>query len=180
VAEDHSLADAADVGFQLAADAEVSIPHPLSLSEQELGLWGEKLADYGLIPPFPQIGRAVHTPTSNEAAADCLQRFNHLPCLAIALSEGLERQGWRRYGVGDGGCFYAHLREFPAAGITAVVQYEPGIFVSSPRESAEQRLSGCRLYHGDPQDGKRLRLGEVDPMVFSETVESLWTAVGRR
>ncbi|MGV3721624.1 MAG: DUF4132 domain-containing protein, partial [Actinomycetota bacterium] len=180
VSEDHTLSNVSDAGFQLPAEATVSIPHPLQLSALELSQWGEHLADYGLAPPFPQVGRAIHRPTDVEAVANRLDRFNHLPCMAIALAEGLERTGWRRDDVGGGGCYSAHLREFPAAGVWAVVEYQPGIYISSPRASDEQQLTGCTFHRGGPRSGPELRLGDVDPIVFSETVESLWTAVGRR
>jgi len=180
VSEDNSLADHADSRYVLPEAGEVSVPHPLTLTAEEQKRWGEQLADYGIIPPFPQIGRTIHRPGVDEAESDCLIRFNHLPCMAIALAEGLERGGWLRDDVGQGGCYYAHHRAFPSAGLTAVVEYQPGIYITNPWETPEQHLAGCAFYRGGTREGAALRLGEVDPIVFSEVVESIWTAVGRR
>lgn len=61
IAEDNTFADADDREVQLDASSSVGLVHPVHLSPTELAGWATVLADYELIQPFPQIGRA-HQP----------------------------------------------------------------------------------------------------------------------
>ena len=36
------------------------VVHPLHLTDEQRSAWGEIFGDYEIIPPFPQLGRAVH------------------------------------------------------------------------------------------------------------------------
>ena len=57
VAEDGSFADAADQEVGLDPARRLQLMHPLRESALELTAWSERFADYGLVAPFPQIGR---------------------------------------------------------------------------------------------------------------------------
>lgn len=54
--------------------ARFGLPHPLRLPPAVLGRWATLLSDYGIVQPFPQIGRAVVAPSEEELRAGTLKR----------------------------------------------------------------------------------------------------------
>jgi hypothetical protein len=181
LAEDQSYADADDETFALNGAISLGIAHPLHLSEALRARWGERLSDYEITPPFPQVGRPVHAPTEAERQERECRRFAGVPCMAIALVDGLERRGWLRDGAGDGGCLCGHYRHFPAAGAqgtTAYVEYWPGAPVWDLLNADEQKVQHAWFVPGlDPErawkETDRIPLGQVDRIVFSEVVADL-------
>ncbi len=182
IAEDPTLATEEDEGFELPQALKVGIPHPLTLPEPARAAWAERLSDYELSPPFPQLGRPTARPLAEERDQLESTRFNGIPCLAIGLVDGLDRRGWLRDSAEDGGCFCRHLRPFPAAapdGLVAVLRYEPGVAIWDIRNADDQQIQGVAFYRGDMQavkdlpEKRRVPLGKVDPVVFSEVMSDL-------
>lgn len=182
VAEDMTYAGPDDEPSELPVEALVGLPHPLQLSAELLGTWGERWSDYELTPPFPQLDRPVYRPEPDEAGKPELTRFAGIPCMAIALVDGLERRGWTR----DSGSGYISefRRDFPAAGVTALLENEPGAAIWDIRNSDDQtipRVTFHRHVSGDldRSPGNRIPLDQVDPVAFSEVVADL-SALTRR
>jgi hypothetical protein len=187
VAEDQSLADPADAPFDPGHAASIGIPHPLHLSPELRGAWGEVVSDYELTAPFPQLGRPLHFPEPDAADLVEVTRFNGIPCLAMALVDGLERRGWQRGDPGDGGYFSTHLRDFPS-GITARAEYSPGVSVWDGRSADLQEITGVSFFRGvapgprysrSLRDADRLPLRQVDPVVYSEVMADLAALTAR-
>jgi len=170
VAEDQTLADADDAPLPLSGDVAVGIPHPIRLASELKQAWGERLNDYELWPPFPQLSRPVYAAAPAEAGLLETTRFNGIPCLAMALINGLERRGWRRDEARDGGCFFRHLRVFPS-GLNATAEYEPGIPSWDARSADVQQVRRVAFYGAD--DTPPIPLGQVDPIVYSEVIADL-------
>ncbi|MFK0255005.1 DUF4132 domain-containing protein [Streptomyces sp. NPDC090445] len=102
IAEDRSLADAEDDTFTLGADAVVSLPHPLHLGTDTVAAWSELFADYEILQPFPQLGRAVYAVTEEEAAGHRLTRFEGIT-VPVGRLLGLTKRGWERGSPEDNG-----------------------------------------------------------------------------
>jgi len=80
----------------------------------------------------------------------------------------------------DGGCFDEHSRQYPAAGVTALVSYEGSVSMGYIQPDEELTVTGCVFVDGlrEPSGygddmNKKLKLGEVDPIVLSETLHDL-------
>lgn len=97
----------------------------------------------------------------------------------------LDRQGWERGVPQDGGFIYSHSRPFPGSGVTAVVQYEPGVPIGYITEGEEQSIPKVYFVPGlhRPEDYPELKqqrtLGKVDPVAISEVIADL-TAIAAR
>lgn len=179
VSEDRELLDAEDE--PVAPAGEVGIVHPLELDEAARGRWGEVFADYELVPPFPQLGREVHRLEGDEAAATRLDRLAGREVGASTLVGTLDRLGWTRGTPQDAGIFAEHSKQFPGAGVTAVVQYEDGVPAGAMTEWDDQRVTGVAFLKGlrtpdecvwlEAREG--LKLGDVDPIVLSEVIRDL-------
>ena len=180
VTEERDCADAKDNALSLAGAETVGVLHPLELSEAERAAWGEVLSDYEIVAPFPQLGRAVYALEPGEAKEDNLSRFRGLTLVAPTLVFTLEKLGWIRGVAMDAGCFTEHSKQFPAAGVTAIIDYEGtvGMGYISPDETLTltscQFVPGLRAPSGYGWDKKQvLKLGDVPPVVISEVLADL-------
>ena len=180
VTEERDFADPDDNALQLDQVAAVGVVHPLELSDAERARWGEVLSDYEIAAPFPQLGRAVYALEPGEGSAEELPRFCELKLYAPTLVFTLEKLGWIRGEAMDGGCFDEHSKQFPAAGVTAVVGYDGN--VSMGYIDANEMLTtksihfcaGMRAPSGYGWGSKaKLTLDKVSPIVISEVIADL-------
>jgi predicted DNA-binding WGR domain protein len=164
----------------LRADAAIGLVHPLQLGEAAREAWGQRFADYAIVPPFPQLGRAVHRLEKGEEKGRSIERFDDVKLPAPTLVFGLEKLGWTRGKAMDNGAFDEHSRQFPDAAITAVVRYDGVVSMGYIRPEDELKIDGCCFVKGlrAPSGfghglNKPLKIVEVDPIVISETLHDL-------
>lgn len=175
VAEDRSLADVNDDEFVLAEDATVRLAHPLNLGES-VAQWSELFADYEILQPFPQLGRAVRRLTPEEAKANRLERFEGCT-VPVGRLLGLTKRGWERGQPQDAGVerwFSKKLTE----GCYLVIELEEGIAVGMVNEFPDQTFEKVWLAAspGDymPRWNNYTQLfGSLDPVAASELLADL-------
>ncbi len=177
VTEERDFADVHENAFDLGGADRVGIVHPLELTEQERGAWGQVLGDYEIITPFPQLGRKVYALEGDEASQTELTRFQGLKVVAPTLVGILEKLGWVRGAAMDGGCFDEHSKQFPAANVTAVVGYQGTVAMGyiDPNElltlGTVYFCPGMRAPSGYGWGSeKTVPLGEIPPVVISEVL----------
>ena len=166
IAEDGTFADTEDSLWKQPGEAfSIGIPHPLELSEEARSAWARIFADYEMIQPFHQLGRAVYplAPADKEAIS-CVngKRFP-----APKLVFGLEALGWRRYEIGDGGGLSSHFKNFGS--VTAIVFYEGEVSIGYIEERNELSITELSLQGAS---GK-LKPNELHPILYSEIVADL-------
>jgi predicted DNA-binding WGR domain protein len=179
VTEEREYADAKDAACSLGGVAAVGIVHPLHLSAEERGAWGQVFGDYEIIAPFPQLGRALHHLEAGEAEKQDITRFDKLQVPGVSVASTLEKAGWSRGYLHDHGDFHEYCKFFPGGGVTAVVVVEPGLWVSNIADPTEQSLPHCYFLPGparpdwrrDPS--REVPPGRVDPVVVSEVLADL-------
>lgn len=181
VTEDGTFADSSDEGTKLAGVEQVTLVHPLDLDDGERAKWGQVFADYQLLPPFPQLGRAVFTLEKAEAKGSGLEgRLSGKKIGAATLSGTLDRLGWERGQPQDAGCFFAHSKPFHGAGVTAVVAYG-GIPIGGMIDWEDQEiehvyfLDGIHGQQGYPEPKRAIALSKVAPIAVSEVLKDLAT-----
>jgi hypothetical protein len=179
VTEDQTFADAKDGEFKPKGVDSIGVIHPLNLSEEQKSAWGELFSDYEIVPPFPQLGRTIFRLEKDEEKSTELTRFKGVKLAAPTLVFSLEKFGWIR-GVGmDGGCFDEHSKQFPEAGITAIVHYEGtvGMGYIQPDEILNivtcYFVNGMRAPSGYEANEKKVDLGKVDSVAISEVLTDL-------
>ncbi|GAB7041100.1 MULTISPECIES: DUF4132 domain-containing protein [Catenuloplanes] len=172
VAEDRTLAGVDDEPVTVAEDAVIGVVHPLTLGDALPG-WAEVFADYELLQPFPQLGREVFRLEPAEREQTELLRFKNVKVPTTKLL-GLERRGWRRGDVGDGGHQGWFERDL-ADGLAMVVHMDPGVAVGAVGYFPEQRLDEVApRTAGDYWNRKRYtNLGDLDEIVISEVIRDL-------
>jgi predicted DNA-binding WGR domain protein len=176
ITEDQECVNVDDEPYALRADAAIGLVHALQLDDGAREAWGQRFADYKIMPPFPQLGRAVHRLEKGEEAKTSLERAVKLP--APTLVFGLEQLGWVRGAGMDNGFFDEHSRQFPDASLTAVVNHE-GASYGYIRPEDMVAVTGCCFVNGlrapsgfghGLEEKLRIKLGDVDPIVISETL----------
>ncbi|HXU00570.1 MAG TPA: DUF4132 domain-containing protein [Polyangia bacterium] len=179
VTEEQECMNVDDQPYALSADRAIGVVHPLQLDDGAREAWGQRFGDYAIAPPFPQLGRAIHRLEKGEDKKTSLDRFDKLKVPAPSLVFTLEKQGWSRGLPGDAGVFDEHSRQFPAARITALVTYEGNVGMGYVNPEEQLKITGCTFIDGLREPGdyrareKTLKVGEVDPIVLSETLHDL-------
>ncbi len=174
IAEDRSFADVNDDEFTLAEDATVRLAHPLHLGDT-LAAWSELFADYEILQPFNQLGRAVRSLTPEEAAANRLHRFEGCT-VPVGRLLGLTKRGWERGEPQDAGVerwFSKKITE----GCHLVIELNMGIAVGVVDMFPDQTFDTVWLA-GAPGDYRPMWnythvFGDLDPVAASELLADL-------
>ncbi|WP_405683105.1 DUF4132 domain-containing protein [Streptomyces sp. NBC_00057] len=174
VAEDRTLANVEDDPFEPADGAAVRIAHPLALGE-ELGDWSEVFADYEILQPFAQLGRAVFRLSDEEAGGHRLTRFEGLK-VPTGKVLGLQRRGWER-GVPQDAGVERWISKRLADNVYLVIGLDTGIAVGVVDMFPDQTLEKVWLddqptdHH--PLHTYPLRFSGLDPVAVSELLADL-------
>jgi hypothetical protein len=176
VGEDRALSDAKD--RPLGVQGLVGIVHRLELDEAARLAWSELLAQYEIIPPFPQLDRETFSLTEAEKKAHATKRFEGT---AVPLGKvlGLEARGWRRGMPQDAGWIW-DMQKPLGDGRLALLGLGGGILAGDMRESpAEQKLEALSLVEEDShKEGPKL--GDLDAVSASELLRDVALLVGER
>ncbi|GAA2374885.1 hypothetical protein Cme02nite_04240 [Catellatospora methionotrophica] len=173
VAEDRSFADIDDETVSVAADAVIGVAHPVELADALPG-WAEVFADYEILQPFAQLGRAVYGLSEQERQGTVLTRFGDVK-IPTGRVVGLERRGWRRGAPQDAGHQGWMERDVPGNRIV-MVDLDPGIAVGYIDMFPEQSLE--RIWVKGPGDGywhdrSKTTFDVLDPVTASEILRDL-------
>ncbi|MFF3729348.1 DUF4132 domain-containing protein [Streptomyces sp. NPDC002476] len=174
VAEDRTFADVEDEVFELAEDAAVRLAHPVRLGG-ELAAWSELFADYEILQPFPQLGRAVLALSDEEREGYRLTRFEGLK-VPTGKVLGLERRGWER-GVPQDAGVERWISKRLGDNRYLVIALDTGIAVGVVDMFPDQTLETVWL-DTRPQDHwsrheHPLRFSGLDPVTVSELLADL-------
>lgn len=175
VAEDRTLAGVDDAAFALKKDAMVRLVHPLALDDKTKGAWSQVFADYEIVAPFEQLGRATFAPTAAEAKSDDVaDRFKGKSYDVRAFTSRLRKAGWRHGEAQDAGFVGDHSKPFVGANVVAVLEHN-GYPIGSPEYADPQTITHVRFVRpGETGYRKKcLRISEVDAIAFSEVVLDL-------
>ncbi|MCP9948566.1 DUF4132 domain-containing protein [Actinomadura madurae] len=176
VAEDGTYADVDDDVLTLAGSAAVGVAHPVDL-DGSLGAWSEVFADYEILQPFPQLGRAVHRLADEERADGRLPRFEGLT-VPVGKVLGLTSRGWERGTPQDAGVECWISRRLPGDRYLAI-DLDPGIAVGAVDALPDQTLRAVALTRRPDQlwmgGGPTASFADLDPVTASEILADLAT-----
>ncbi|MBZ0119968.1 MAG: DUF4132 domain-containing protein, partial [Sandaracinaceae bacterium] len=164
IAEDGTLADAADDAVELGPQARVRIAHPLRLGEQ-LARWVALFADYEILQPFDQLGRTIPTLGAGELGKSEIDLVKGRAVPATKILGTLESRGWRR---NDNGFVTAYLRDLPG-GHRASLALSPGIEIANLRDAQAPALGALELTRA----GRPGTFASLDRVALCELVRDL-------
>lgn len=189
--EDRTLTDASDTAADLQPGSTVGIVHPLELTDDVRQAWLTHLADYDVVPPFPQLDRPVVRVQPEEGRMLFGEALAGTKINGMTFKGRAERLGWVRGSVCDAGCINYYLKTFPAAGVDVFVGTE-GMFVGMDMYSDIDLGRVFFVRHGtveigsyvydepaDATDPRLLRFGDVPAIAFSEAMGDLTRIAGK-
>lgn len=171
VTEERDYANVKDGAVSLSEAVFVGLVHPLQLSDAERIAWSEIFGDYELVSPFPQLGRPVYRLLPGEETQTEIDRFKKAKVPGVVVWSQLEKAGWERGSPAGGTHLYRHQKDFTAAGLTAVIAYEPGVALDDLPSVEPQSLTGYFVSGADPTT--KSPLGQIDAVVLSEVLMDL-------
>ena len=160
VVEDATLADVHDAPFTLEA-AYVRIAHPVELGDA-LTSWVRIFADYEILQPFEQLGRATYALAHDECEGTQLRRFEGRT-VPWERAIRLLRQGF----VDASASSQIHaMRCHITRTADVVVSLEPGLLRGDPKSNVAQRIACVQV---DGVDS----LAQLSPITASEVLLKL-------
>jgi hypothetical protein len=159
VVEDGTYADMDDLPLLLDPDARTGVVHPLDIDDAALARWGTLFADYELLQPFEQLGRAVFRGSMKQAEA-ALKSTQGRMVEARALLKALVSQGWDRPA---GRRFSSAWRELATSrtATRAVITFAPGISLDTMRTAPPQKLAAITTPNTSLDALTRIDLSEL-------------------
>jgi hypothetical protein len=167
-------------------DTTIGVVHPLELSSPQRLAWSTHLGDYKIVAPFTQLERRIVSPRESERTIRISTNYQKSEVNGMAFRSRLDRMGWQRGPVGDGGMVAYYRKKYLGGAVDAIIELD-GMPILGMDAHAVIALG--RFYFtkagtvGDsgsaydvPRDDKDPRLlsfGEVPPIVFSETLGDL-------
>ena len=180
---DGSLAGRDGKGVTVGKDTLVGMVHPLELAPEDRAAWQTALGPTA--PPFPQMDRPVFAVDAKDCERTLCFAFEDRRLNALTFKGRAERRGWRRGSVIDSGEVSAYRKEWPHHSLESFLRLE-GMGVSADFESdttlkdfffvrTGSIVTGSYTYDEprDKTDPRLLKLGDVPPIVYSETLADL-------
>jgi hypothetical protein len=174
--DDGRLVDVEDDVVELPPDARLAIAHAAVLDEETRLRWQHYLADYEIVTLFQQFGKEIHRLPAERADDHRLTDFEGRQLPAFTLRSTARKLGYLRGQTLDGPMFDEYEKPFPSIGLTAVVTFSGN---SLPEENHTVGLEALCFRQVQP-DGERttVRLGDVPPVLLSETYQDLRVIAG--
>jgi hypothetical protein len=185
VLEDGALTDHEDDEPKLGPGEHIGIVHPLELSAELLSAWNEHLNDHEVEPPFPQLTRRAIRVKDADRERRSIQTFEGKELNAMTFRGRAERLGWARGSVVDAGGVNSYWSSYPSAGVDVFLMLED-FWVGQDIEDSCKLSTVYFVQHGsvavgsylydEPSseaDERVIALGDVPPIVYSETIAQL-------
>jgi Domain of unknown function (DUF4132) len=169
IAEDGTFADVRDRRIELPAKGSVRLAHPVRTPDLVEG-WSTVFADYEIVQPFEQLGRARHAPTPAEKKTRRLASAGAITVPARTLLGTMEARGWRRNDAGFVSAWLRPVRSRSGDELTARWPIAPEIAIESLANAADV-VTGPLVV--EASDGQPVALGELDEVAFSEIVRDI-------
>ena len=197
--EDGSFNTSEEDEYTLPQNVVIGLVHPIDLSEEELSAWKEQLSDYEIIQPIEQLERKVYVINEEEKGTLDLNRFKGRTLNGMALLGKLEKLGWYKGSVKDGGWYDDFYREDVVKRIkredgtiqfigNAAELHFSGMGVGYYEHEEEVTVENIRFYtpgtvkrgsyeYDEADDKKAIKLDGIHPRYFSEIVNQLETVL---
>ncbi|OLT25150.1 hypothetical protein BJF79_44490 [Actinomadura sp. CNU-125] len=171
VAEDGTLADAADEPFAPALTARIGVAHPVHLGA-DVEAWSEVFADYEILQPFPQLGHPAYPLTAAERAGHVLDRFTGRTT-TDPQAQTLAQRGWtwnREQASGGIDRFVRRVADGRCIVVDTDARGLHGLVVRRVRAAAAGGADG--------PGAEPVPFGALDPVAVSEAIADLTALLG--
>lgn len=104
--DDGTFCDMNDDEFELPENAEISLVHPIELTDDAIEAWAEQLADYEIIQPFAQISANIIKLTDEDInEKGCVSKYSDRKFVTGSMTGAAKKYSLVRSSIEDGGGF---------------------------------------------------------------------------
>lgn len=183
--EDQSLLNREGDEMALPETGQIGMAHPLEMAQEDMKYWQNYLLELGISPVFPQLERPVFPLAGEMRHKTLVQDFNGIRLSDYAFVGHMNRKGWFRGSVVDGGGVSSYRKDFKYAGITAILMQQGELGVAWMGGTAEvgdlmfvksgSVRFGSYVYDEprDATDPRLIPLGDLPPVVYSEVMAEM-------
>lgn len=169
---DGSYSDAADHDVDLSIFTSIRPVHASQLNAAAIDAWRAHIADYGVVPPFDQIGRDLPTLPDHMLEFRTIADREGWMIETFKLRGTATKQGYVRGPAGDGGWFMSYERPYREAGIVAEIEFTGSPLPEENIPAALLTLCFRRLVEGG-RGGAQLLLKDVPTILLAESWQDL-------
>lgn len=179
--EDGSFNTVDEEEYELPKYGKIGLVHPIELEEESLKAWKQQLADYEITQSIQQLDRPIYR-LEEDPQQKRMKRFGGKMLTTLALYGKLQKFGWYRGSIQDGGGYYEFYREDASVGIGVELHFSGACVGYNEDEDitvydavfyrAGTVERGSYVYDTPKQDNV-FALGEIPPRYYSEIVFQL-------
>lgn len=186
--EDGSFSTIDENEITLLADDLIGLVHPLELGNEEKQQWKQHIEDYEVKQPILQLNRTIFTAVSRDIEETNVMDYAGVTINGFSLLGAMNKFGWSKGSVVDGGSYYEYFKEFEMQGIGANLTFS-GVSVGMEDETVtiyelEFYRSGTvargSYVYSDIKDDDRIRPIDIPCYLFSELMYEIDSALVKR
>ena len=163
----------------------IGMVHPISLRPEDIDFWKNELLDNDIEPIFPQLNRPVVLLQNRDKNLKMSDEFAGIQFGGYGFLSRMDKTGWTRGSVVDGGGIASYYKEFTEVGLVAIVMQTGYLSVGYYDVNAEigslmfVKKSGVRFgsyMYDEPSresDPRLVSFGDVPPIVYSEVMADM-------
>lgn len=179
--EDGSFNTVEEEEYELPEHGRIGLVHPIELKEETLNAWKQQLADYEITQSIQQLDRTVYHLDEDPSQRN-LKRFGGRKLPTIALFGKLQKFGWYRGSIQDGGGYYEFYREDASVGMGVELHFsgacvgfneEEDITVYDAVFYRSGTVERGSYVYDEPTKENIFALGEIPERYYSEIVFQL-------
>jgi hypothetical protein len=164
---------------------QIGMVHPIDLDAETIDFWKNDLLDNGIEPIFPQLNRRVIALEIIDQNVKMSDAFDGVEIGGYTFLSRMDKAGWVKGSIGDGGGILSYYKEFTEVGLVAIVMQTGSLSVGYYDVNAEignlmfVKKEGVRFgsyMYDEPSKMKDPRLvafGDVPPIVYSEVMADM-------
>ncbi len=186
IKDDSKLENKQKGHFELVANDQIGLVHPLHLSQADRDYWFSHFVATMLKAAIPQLNRQIYTISEKDKSKRFSYLFDKKTTNATTFRYRAAKRGWRRGSVVDAGEVSAYRKSFSEKDIEVFLELE-NINVTKFDHEPEGTLKHLyfvklgsvkigRYVYDEPRDNadhRLLRLGDIPPIVYSEVMNDI-------
>ncbi|MBC7904629.1 MAG: DUF4132 domain-containing protein [Gemmatimonadaceae bacterium] len=122
--DDTSLIDLNDEEVALPDDYLIGLVHPFEMGQELLTGWKRKFFELSIVQPFAQLDRKIFSTENLDLSASSINQYKGKETMPDSIRGTLEKFGWHRGAVMDGGMIESFNQLYDRAGLVAVLEVE--------------------------------------------------------
>ena len=168
-----------------APHLQIGIVHPIDLDAETIDFWKNDLLDNGIEPIFPQLNRPVILLKEMDKNVKMSNAFEGVEIGGYTFLSRMEKTGWVKGSIGDGGAILSYYKTFTEVGLVAIVMQTGSLSIGFYDGNAEigklmfVKKADIRFgnyMYDEPSkmnDPRLVRFGDVPPIVYSEVMADM-------